>query len=65
METATMQDVNSTKKRVDQLITAQSTQHKTLVHSISNLNIDRYVTQVNREHINIVMDTVERHTRML
>ena len=33
---------------------------ETLVHIISVLNVTRYTTQVNRQHINIVMDTVER-----
>ena len=57
--TAMTKDVNSIKKRVNQLITAQNTQ-ETLVHIISVLNITRYATQVNRQHINIVIDAVDR-----
>ena len=37
--TATTKDVNSIKKRVNQLITAQNTQQETLVHIISILNV--------------------------
>ena len=60
MGTTTTKDVCSIKKRVNQLIAAQHKQQETLVHIISVLNIARYATQVNRQHINIVMDTVER-----
>ena len=42
MGTATTEDVNSIKKRVNQLIEAQSTQQETLVHIISILNITQY-----------------------
>ena len=59
MGTATTRDVSSIKKRFNQLIIAQNTQ-ETLIHIISVLNITRYATQVNRQHINIVMDTVEQ-----
>ena len=38
----------------------QHTQQETLVHIISVLNVTRYATQVNRQHINLVMHTVER-----
>ena len=58
MGTATTRDVNTIKKRVKQLITAQKAQQDTLVQVISILNITRYAAQVNRHHINIVMDTV-------
>ena len=58
--TATTKDVNSIKKRVNQLIAMQHTQQETLVHIISVLNVTRYTTQVDRQHINLVMDTVER-----
>ena len=58
--TATTKDVSSIKKRVNQLIATQQNQQGNLVHVISILNITRYATQVNRQHINIVMDTVER-----
>ena len=56
--TATTNDVISIKKRVNQLITAQTKQQETLVHIISILNITRYTTQINRQHINIVIDAV-------
>ena len=39
MGTATTKDVNNTKKRVNQLIEAQSTQQETLVHIISIPNV--------------------------
>ena len=58
--TATTKDVTSIKKRVDQLITAQTTQQETIVHIVSILNITTYATQVNRQHINIVMDAVDK-----
>ena len=56
MGTTTTKDVNSIKKRVNQLIKAQSTQQKTLVHIISILNIMWYAAQVNRHNINVLMD---------
>ena len=58
--TATTRDVNAINKRVNQLITAQNLQQDTLVHVISILNITRYAAQVNRQHINIFMDTVNK-----
>ena len=33
---------------------------QTLVHIISTLNVTRYTTQVNRQHINIVMNAAEK-----
>ena len=60
MGTATTNDVSSIRKRLKQLIATQHNQQETLVHIISVLNITRYATQMNRQHINIVMDTVER-----
>ena len=60
MGTATTKDVNSIKNRVYQLIATQHTQQETLVHIISVLNVTRYATQVNRQHINLVMAAVER-----
>ena len=70
MGTATTMDVSSIKsvnqmitaqntQQVHQLITAQNTQEM-LVHIISVLNVTRYATWVNRQHINIMMDTLER-----
>ena len=56
--TATSKDVNTIKKRVNQLIEAQSAQQETLVHIASILNVTRYAAQVNRHSINILMDKV-------
>ena len=58
--TAMTRDVSSIKKRVNQLIATQHSQQETLVHVISFLNITRYATQLNRQHINIVMNTAEK-----
>ena len=58
--TATTKDVKSIKNRVNQLIMTQHQQQETLVHIISILNVTRYATQVNRQHINLVMEAVER-----
>ena len=58
--TDTTKDVSSIKKRVNQLIATQHNQQETLVHVISILNITRCATQVNRQHINIVKNAVER-----
>ena len=51
--TATTKDVNAMKSRINQLISTQQNQQGTLVHVISILNVTRYATQVNRQHINI------------
>ena len=59
MGTATTKDVNSIKKRVNQLIEAQCTQQETLVHIISILNITWHAAQVNRHSINVIMDKVD------
>ena len=58
--TATIKDANSIKKRVNQLITAQSMQKEAIVHIVSFLNVTRYATLVNRQYINIIMDTVDK-----
>ena len=50
---STTKDVNAIKLMIDQLISTQQKQQKTLVHVISILNVTRYATQVNRQHINI------------
>ena len=55
--TTTTRDVNAIKSRINQLISTQQKQQETLVHIISILNITRYATQINRQHINILMDT--------
>ena len=61
--TVTTKDVNSIKTRINQLITTKHNQQETLVHIISILNVTRYTTQVNKQHINIVMNVAERmHT---
>ena len=57
--TATTKDVNSIKRRVNQLIEAQSMQQEAIIHIVSILNITRYAAQVNRQHINIIMDRVD------
>ena len=58
MGTATT-NVNTIKRRVNQLIEAQSTQQETLVHIISILNVMQYAAQVNRYSINVLMDMVD------
>ena len=60
--TATTKDVNSIKTRINQLITTQHNQQDTLVHVISILSITRYTTQVNRQHINVVMNAAKKDT---
>ena len=57
--TATTKDVNSIKECVNQLIETQLTQQEILVHIVSILNVTRYVVQVNRHSINILMDKVD------
>ena len=57
--TATTKDINSIKEPVNQLIETQSTQQETLVHILSILNITRYVAQVNRHSINVLMDKMD------
>ena len=56
--TATTKDIHSIKTRINQLISTQTSQHNTLVHIVSILNITRYATQINRHSINTLMDTV-------
>ena len=61
---ATTKDVRSIRNRVNQLIATQHQQQRThispYIHIISILNVTRYATQMNRQHINLVMDAVER-----
>ena len=59
--TAKTKDVSSIKKRVNQLIAIQHNQQETLVHVISIVSITRYATQVNRQHINIVINGERTH----
>ena len=56
--TAITKDVNGIKTRINQLIATQHNQQETLVHVI--LNVMRYVTQGNRQHINIIKNAVEK-----
>ena len=58
--TTTTKDVNAIKTRIIQLITTQHNQQETLIHVISILSITRYATQVNKQHINLLMDTMEK-----
>ena len=58
--TATTEDVNNIKTRINQLITMQHNQQETLIHVISVLNVTRYATQVNRQDINIGLTTTEK-----
>ena len=58
--TAISKDLRSIKNRVSQLIAMQHQQQETLVYIICILHVTRYATQVNRQHINLVMGTVER-----
>ena len=57
---ATTKDINSIKKRVNQLIVAQSMQQEAIVHIVSILNVTRYPAQVNWQHISIIIDTVDK-----
>ena len=56
---ANTKDGNSIKKRVNQLIAAQSLQQEAIVHTVSILNITRYTAQVKKQHLNIIMDKVD------
>ena len=56
--TATTKDIHSIKTWINQLIATQTSQHNTLVHIVSILNITRYATQVNRHSINTLIDPV-------
>ena len=59
MGTANTKDINTIKKRVNQLIEALSAQQETLVYIISILNVTRYAAQVNRDSVNVLMDKVD------
>ena len=56
--TTKTKDGRSIKNRVNELIVMQHPQ-ETLVHIISILNVTRYATHVNRQHINLVMEAVD------
>ena len=47
--TATTKDINSTRKRVNQLIATQYMQQEAMVPIVSILNITNYAAQVNRQ----------------
>ena len=57
---ATIKDINANKTRINHMISTQHNQQETLGHVISILNITTYATQVNRQHINILMDKTEK-----
>ena len=57
--TTTTKDIHSIKTWINQLIATQTSQHNTLVHIVSILNITQYGTQVNRHSINTLMDAVQ------
>ena len=44
---------------MNQLTESQSSQQEAIIHIVSILNITRYAAQVNRQHINIIMDRVD------
>ena len=58
--TVTTKDIREIMRRVNQLIETQTQQQDTLVHVISILNITRYPMKVNRQHINAVIEAVQR-----
>ena len=51
-------DIHSIRTRINQLIATQSSQHDTLVHIVSILNVTQYATQVNRHNINKLIDAI-------
>ena len=59
IRTAMTKDVRSIKNRVNQPTVMQH-QQETLVHIISIVNVTRYDTQVDTQHINLVMGAVQR-----
>ena len=61
--TATTKDIRSIKSRINQLIETQTSQHNTLVHIVSILNVTRYATQVNRHSINNLIDAIHTMTQ--
>ena len=58
--TSTTKDINTIKARIKHLTSTQQSQQETLVHVISILNVIRYATQINRQHISMLMDTTEK-----
>ena len=60
MGTTTTKDFSSIKTGITQLNATQHSQEEILAHVICKLNVTRYTTQVNRQHINIVMNAAEK-----
>ena len=60
---ATTKDIHSIKSRINQLIETQTSQHNTLVHIVSILNVTTYATQVNRHSTNNLIDAVHATTQ--
>ena len=58
--TATTKDVNAIKSRINHLILHTTNQQETLVHVILILSVTRYATQVNRQHMKIFKDALEK-----
>ena len=58
--TATTKDISDTKTRINHLITMQQNQQETLVHVIYIFNVTRYTTQVNRQHVYVLTDTMTK-----
>ena len=57
---ATTNDTTEIKQWENSLIQKQTQQQETQVHVISILNITRYATQVNRQKIIVVMNTLQK-----
>ena len=53
-------DFKDIKRRINQLIEIQIQQQNALVHVISILNITRYTMHINRQHIKVVTEMVQR-----
>ena len=53
-------EIRDIKRSVNQLLESHPQQEDTLVHVISILIITIYTMQVNRQHINVVMEAVQR-----
>ena len=56
--TATTKDIHSIKTRIHQPIAMRTSQHNTLAHIVSILNVTRYTTQVNQHSINNLIDAM-------
>ena len=58
--TAITKDIRDIKRRINKLIETQTQQQDDLVHVISILNVTRYAMHVKRQHINALMEAVQR-----